>query len=209
MEHFYQEIEGWFDFQDIYQEMVKKVISHGHFVEVGAFLGKSTSFLGVEIINSHKSIKLDVIDTFQGTPDTINILLSKMKGPDMFQQFKENTRPIQDVINILVLSSVEAALLYKNESLDFVFIDADHTYESVLLDAQAWLPKIKRGGYLGGHDYHRDWPGVIKAVEELFSEKKQIRKNSWLVTTPHNATLQSCHVQLSHFHTKKPNILPV
>lgn len=54
-------------------------------------------------------------------------------------------------------------------ALDFVFIDADHTYGGVSADIRAWLPKIKRGGAICGHDAaHPNFPGVSKALDELF-----------------------------------------
>jgi len=50
--------------------------------------------------------------------------------------------------------SVTAAKQFTNQSLDFVYIDADHSYESCLADINAWHPKIRFGGILSGHDYH-------------------------------------------------------
>lgn len=182
MEHFYQNIEGWFDFEDIYREMVARVSPPARFVEVGSFLGKSTSFLGVEIINSGKAIDLDVVDTFLGTPETCSILQEKMGTGSMFQQFKQNTRPIWRVLTVIPFSSLEAALRYEDRTLDFVFLDADHDYAAVSADIRAWLPKIRPGGYLGGHAYLPDWPGVVRAVDEFFGKRKQVRQSSWLVS---------------------------
>lgn len=54
-------------------------------------------------------------------------------------------------------------------SIDFVFIDADHSYDAVLDDIACWQPKVRAGGWLGGHDYHaRKFPGVVKAVNQVF-----------------------------------------
>lgn len=65
--------------------------------------------------------------------------------------------------------SAEVAPYYEDESLDYVFIDGDHSYEGVKLDISLWLPKIKPGGWIGGHDYgHEKLPGVQKAVDEAF-----------------------------------------
>jgi hypothetical protein len=50
-------------------------------------------------------------------------------------------------------------------SLDFVFIDAEHTYEAALADCLAWLPKVRTGGVLCGHDY--EMPEVRMAVDEM------------------------------------------
>jgi hypothetical protein len=61
---------------------------------------------------------------------------------------------------------------FANESLDFVYIDALHDYDSVKSDMEAWFPKIKQGGILAGHDYSlQDWPGIFTAVEEFGEER--------------------------------------
>lgn len=54
---------------------------------------------------------------------------------------------------VLRMDSLEAAKSFPDEFLDFVFIDADHSYTAVCNDIAAWLPKLRKGGLLGGHDY--------------------------------------------------------
>jgi len=63
-------------------------------------------------------------------------------------------------------SSSDAAKEFEQESVDLVFIDANHSYESVKNDIDLWLPKVKRGGVLSGHDYSIGFFGVIQAVSE-------------------------------------------
>jgi len=81
--------------------------------------------------------------------------------------------PFFPQLRIIRLTSVEAAQLLNNKYLsrgylDFGFIDADHSYESVKEDISVWLPHIRAGGMLTGHDYGRRYPGVKKAVDEVF-----------------------------------------
>merc|ERR1712046_91775 len=61
--------------------------------------------------------------------------------------------------------SVEAAKLIQKDLLDLVYIDGDHSYEAVREDIKAWLPKIRRGGIISGHDYHI--MAVARAVNEF------------------------------------------
>ncbi len=62
-----------------------------------------------------------------------------------------------------------AAKDFTDGKMDFIFIDADHSYKSVAADIEAWLPKIKKGGWMMGHDYeHPRFPGVKQAVLEVF-----------------------------------------
>ena len=65
MEHFYESIYGFCDYLGLYKKMVKIFSSGSHFVEIGSFLGKSSVYMAVEIINSGKDIKFDCISSRQ------------------------------------------------------------------------------------------------------------------------------------------------
>ncbi len=73
-------------------------------------------------------------------------------------------------LGMLWMSSLDAAKLLPNE-LDLVYIDADHGYQAVKDDIEAWWPKIRKGGILCGHDFtlneHQDTE-VRQAVLEKF-----------------------------------------
>jgi len=58
-------------------------------------------------------------------------------------------------------------------NLDFVYIDGDHNYEAVKKDLEMYYPKVKKGGLFSGHDYANRAPGVVKAVNEFFANKKE------------------------------------
>lgn len=67
---------------------------------------------------------------------------------------------------IMRLPSAEAAPLVPDGSLDFVFIDADHRFDAVMLDIILWSPKVKVGGIVSGHDYYHFYQsGVVEAVD--------------------------------------------
>lgn len=67
--------------------------------------------------------------------------------------------------------SITASRKIEDNSLDMVYIDADHSYEQVMLDIRVWKPKVKKGGILCGHDYAEPLhPGVVRAVKESFPE---------------------------------------
>ncbi|MHC4748319.1 MAG: class I SAM-dependent methyltransferase [Planctomycetota bacterium] len=51
--------------------------------------------------------------------------------------------------------SVSAAERFDNESLDFVYIDANHRLEETINDIVAWERKVRRGGIVSGHDYRQ------------------------------------------------------
>ena len=79
----------------------------------------------------------------------------------------EINKPYMDRLAILEMDSVKAAKHIKELSLDLVFIDAAHSYGGCSCDIIAWLSEIKDGGWISGHDYHRN--GVYKAANDYFS----------------------------------------
>lgn len=178
--HFYKNIQGWFSFEKVYTKMVKQCNKKAHFVEVGAWKGQSTAFLAVLIANSDKKIKLDVVDHWLGSENERNSTHKEATQRDIFEEFKKNLEPVIDYVNPVRKDSVTASKDYKDNSLDFVYIDADHRYEFVKADIDAWYPKVKKGGYIGGHDYEPGWAGVVKAVDEKFGDKKELIGTTWL-----------------------------
>ena len=75
--------------------------------------------------------------------------------------------------------SVDVAKMFADGYFDLIFIDADHSYKSCYDDIKAWLPKVRKGGILAGHDYMHPLEGtkvgVKKAVDELFGDKVNIK----------------------------------
>lgn len=88
----------------------------------------------------------------------------------IYRKFLFNIYPYRRRITILKGISWEMAERVKDNSLDFIFIDADHAYESVVKDIQAWTPKLKPNGMISGHDTH--FVGVLQAINELIPEWK-------------------------------------
>ena len=73
----------------------------------------------------------------------------------------------------LFQKSETAAQLFPDQYFDYVYIDGDHSYESVKKDLGSWYRKIKPDGVMAGHDYGClvAWPDVTKAVDEFIREK--------------------------------------
>jgi len=80
---------------------------------------------------------------------------------------------------IMHMESTAAAMTIDDGTLDFVFIDADHSYEGVMADLAAWAPKLRPGGLLCGHDYGNEWlpkvgASVKRAVDEFLGCEPQL-----------------------------------
>jgi len=176
MEHFYQLPhmgEDYFTYPHLYRDMVQEFGDGSHFVELGGFKGKSTAYMAVEIINSGKRIRFDCIDLFIDCPQG--------SGEFIKSCFLNNIQPVKHVVNLFIGDSAGAARCYVDESIHFIFLDADHTYEGVGRDITCWLPKIAVGGILAGHDY--EWTGVRQAVSELLPQATNYKRDPhcWFV----------------------------
>jgi len=180
MKHFYESEkfeENWFTYGSLYQSVVKKFPTGSLFVEVGSWKGQSSSFMAVEIINSKKSIDFFCVDTWEGSEEH-----DENQTENLFEKFLKNIEPVSHYIKPLRMTSLQASKLFKDQSIDFCFIDAAHDYENVKKDILAWLPKIKTNGTIGGHDYHVDgayWPGVLKAVQECIPQNQIQNEGDW------------------------------
>ena len=178
MDHFYHNVYGFCDYTALYRKMVERFSSGSHFVEVGAFLGKGAVYMAVEIINSGKNIKFDVVDHWEGSKehsdnDEINL-------ETLYENFLKNIEPVKGVINPIKMNSLDASKLYKPNSLDFVFIDASHDVQSVKADLTYWMPRMKEDAVIAGDDINN--AEVATAVRWFFdNEKLDIAGRQWFV----------------------------
>jgi len=114
-------------------------------------------YLAERIKASGKDITLTCVDTWKGSSEHMGV------DPDaLFSEFIENTKGA--AIDIEVGYSVEVAKGMADGSLDFVFIDAGHDYESVYADIAAWKPKLKPTGVMAGDDIS-EFEGVGRALK--------------------------------------------
>ena len=179
MDHFYKDIYGFCDYMGLYKKVVEIFPSNSHFVEVGSFLGKSSVYMAVEIINSGKDIKFDCIDHWKGSEEHYDN--ENIDTENLYETFLKNIEPVKGVINPVRAESVIASKLYKPNSLDFIFIDASHDEMSVKQDLTYWLPRLKENGMIAGDDIDNE--GVVNAVKWFFDTGKlEIIGRQWLLT---------------------------
>lgn len=78
-------------------------------------------------------------------------------------------------LKVVRMASKEAASIFPDGYLDMVFIDAVHTFDHVYADIGYWLPKVREGGIISGHDYeHENYPGVKEAVDKYFGDDIEV-----------------------------------
>ncbi len=115
-------------------------VAHGIYSEVLMQANPELELWGVDMYVPHKGYK-DYVkqSTFQQMEQNAHNRLDKYPKYHFIKEW-----------------TVEAAKQFEDESLDFVYIDADHKFEAVVADIAAWLPKIRKGGIIAGHDYFRN-----------------------------------------------------
>ena len=150
---------GWFHQNegDWYRFICERM-KGGNIVEIGSFEGLSLSHI----------------------KDTIKSRGNKIWSIEKYCREKLVKNTTEWGVNLICSDSTQASLTFPDKFFDFIFIDADHKYQSVKDDILNWLPKLKENGLMGGHDYCSYWVGVKEAVDEVFLQKKLI-KSCWLV----------------------------
>jgi cephalosporin hydroxylase len=185
----YLQIPGWFNFEDVYRDIVAQAQPGAHFVEVGVYCGRSTCFMATEIAKSGKLLVFDAVDIFCDghltSPSQKEILNRFGTQLHACRHYLVQAN-IDHLVTLVALPSVQAASLYADNSLDFIWLDAGHDFASVSADLKAWAPKLKRGGTIGGHDYWNDEQAaqVQAAVDGFFEiEPGSARQgeSSWLL----------------------------
>lgn len=170
----WQQVPGWFDFDDIYDEAVVRAPREGaHFVELGVCFGRSAIYMGTAIRESGKRIAFDAVDGWE--PDHVPAqpklaeLAASMGGVRETFEWYAAECGVRELIGVVQSRSLASPLLerYAPASLDLVFLDTSHRYEETRAEILAWLPKVRPGGVFAGHDFCPAYPGLVQAVTEL------------------------------------------
>ena len=135
-------------------------------VEVGVCLAHTTESFAKGIKNLKKLYAVDNYPTFV---DWDGSDWNKDRQDLMKKAAQEKMLAHKDKVEFLHVSSEEFVKTIEDESLDFVFIDGDHSFEAALKDFQNYYPKVKKGGIFGGHDIQLD--SVRNALTYFLKEK--------------------------------------
>ena len=163
-------------------EFVNSLLDKLVMAEIGSYGGESTSFF------VKKASKIFCVDPWQ------NYVEHNEGGQVVLNDLGEAEAAFDRVVaanpGIIIKmkgASLDMARHIADGSLDMAYVDANHEYEYVLADINAWLPKVKKGGIIAGHDYNYTDPvhgtrvGVEKAVREKFgSADKIFQDTTWM-----------------------------
>jgi len=140
-------------------------------LEIGSYKGESTFMFASSGIFD----EIHCIDPHQGNEEANGIFDDSWE--EIQKEFKLNTRYF-DNITLHQDYSYNIVDKFEDGYFDFIYIDGSHKYEDVKKDLELYLPKTNH--LIGGHDYQKEWPGVIKAVEEIVGKPhKTYIDESW------------------------------
>ena len=122
-------------------------------VEVGSFKGEFAK----EICKVWHG-NLYMVDVWRGLGDEYLDASNHNIHTTAYADAMKSIEGYEDRAIMVRTDSLNGSMMFQDESLDFVYIDANHAYDYVVQDIQLWYPKIKKNGYLMGHDYiAMDW----------------------------------------------------
>jgi hypothetical protein len=176
-------------------EVLTRVPAGACGVEVGVFAGQMSAAL----LRGDPALYLTMVDSWEGGGEAYtgdsgdwHATLTDASQDEFMRQARQRVAFAGKRAEVVRARSMDAAFTVGvGKAFDFVFIDADHSYEGCAADIAAWAPKVKPGGYICGHDYENvDFPkfGVTRAVNEFVAARGLILELGanfcWFVRMP-------------------------
>ena len=143
--------------------------------EIGSYMGESTFVFASQLLFK----EIHCIDPFEG-PEEFNTMSNRTWG-EVKREFWTNTRH-WDNITLHQDYSYNTDHIFPDEHFDVIYIDGDHSYDSVIRDLNLYMPKLKHGGIICGHDYSHVHPETVKAINDYFGKEPemQFQDSSWV-----------------------------
>ena len=146
-------------------------------IEIGSFVGEST------ILFAQSFKEVIAIDPFMEGYDDNDPTSNLFEFDNVYDTYMKRVSPFKNIKTIKDTSD-GALKHFQGFLFDFIYIDGLHTYDGVKNDIINYLPLVKKGGVIGGHDYtknHKHLVGVFDAVNEMFgTPDKTFMDNSWI-----------------------------
>ena len=158
--------------------IMSKIVAHAQHLNeliklygwtIGAELGVRMGDFSECLLANNPDLRMICVDVWSPDPS----LDEKHNHKQNYEIYKSKIELYKNRVSKLRMLTSTASETLNDGVLDFVFVDATHTYKAVKEDCQLWIPKLKEGGMLCGHDYAQafDRGGVIRAANELGSFK--------------------------------------
>ena len=160
-----------------------------HMIEIGSYTGDSTLFFSEHF---RSVIAVDpFLDDYDPSDDACNYAPFDKVYEEFILRTKDNPKihlirkTSDDAVEAIKEAARSVAVIDLQEhyikAFDLVYIDGMHTYNQVKKDIQNYLPFIRKGGFIAGHDYSSTWLGVIDAVNQTVGIPDEIfQDTSWI-----------------------------
>lgn len=148
--------------------------------KTGAEIGTEKGIYAEILCKANPEATLYCVDSWQEYNNYFDYV--SQDGLDEFYKITQDRTEPYDC-HLIREFSVEAAKVFRPETLDFVYIDANHNLQNVINDIYAWAPKVKRGGIISGHDFIRrkDAKYEMHVVEAVTAYTQAFHIKPWFV----------------------------
>ncbi len=168
------DIPGFMNIEELQtlEKWAKEIPQQGIIVEIGSFMGRTSWTLAQ---SCHPTVQVYCVDPWPlyRISDTMKQVMDDYREPYnyCFETFQHNTNECH---NLSPLRGKSHEVPWPSDKkIDLVFIDARHQSPHVEQDLATWLPRLKPGGILAGHDYIPErYPDVCRAVRDICLELK-------------------------------------
>lgn len=156
-------------------ELISSLPSDLLMAEIGCYTGESTKLF----LKSGKIKTLYAIDIWE---DSLGLFKKKWPNHSFSEVEKTFDKRLKNFKNVVKLKMTMKEAENSLPLLDFVYIDGNHHYEYVKEDIKVSLNKLKPNGIIGGHDYHYQSLGAVKAINEILGKPDKVFSDgSWIV----------------------------
>jgi hypothetical protein len=140
------------------REELTNLFEEKRLLNKGVEIGSHEGFFAKSILEKWSG-KLYLIDIWNEISEKeYNYHQNKNNYHNIINKCVDNINNHQDRCFLIRATSLNAFDLFNDESLDFVYIDANHQYDFIKQDISLWYPKVRKGGVVAGHDYLKiDW----------------------------------------------------
>ena len=148
----------------------------------GAEVGVQEGVFSEHILKKWKGSNLFSIDAWQNFDASEYIDIANRTDDKQILLYASTTlrlRPFGERSIVWRMTSEQAADAMPDNTLDFCYIDADHRYEAVKQDIELWIPKVKVGGIICGHDYVNDgniYNTTDKSLIGMFGVQRAVKE---------------------------------
>jgi MMP 1-O-methyltransferase len=152
----YEQIDGWLTKSEAVglHTVASLLPSDAVVVEIGTWKGKSTYCIAKGL----KSGKIYSVDPFDasGEEDSAVVYEQRRGNSSLLEQFETRMKLLNVYEKITPMKGLSNQFVGKFNSIDFLFIDGDHSIQGCDFDFVNYAPFLKKGGYLAFHDYYAD-----------------------------------------------------